>query len=116
MNIKSKSNNLIQSNLIVDFFESNDEHIICYYFKKTEDTSDGYTLEHITMDEFEAWLTENDYLEGSTEQCIGSNHDGDPIYKNIDWSFSMKEFMKAEYHNWPISDLLTDYITHKNNK
>jgi hypothetical protein len=102
------------TNLIVDFFEYEHGNITCFCYNPTNIGTDYDAEIIVTEDEFEQWLTENGYLKDASEDCVGADHDGEPIWQTSTWDYDMQAILtQPTEHPYNVSNLLTTYIKTK---
>ena len=103
---KSNINNSNQSKLLVDFFETQGEEVVCYTYEEGTEKEETKT---ITVAEFEKWLEDNEYLKGTGEDCTGADHNGEPVFVTSKWDFTIEEILEGS-SDWSASELLADFI------
>jgi hypothetical protein len=114
--MKNKSNdiNSKQSNLIVDFYEYEHGNIKCFCYTPTCTATDYYAEIIVSEDEFEQYLKAEGYLKDASEDCVGADHEGNPIWHKSSWDYSMQDILtNGEEHPYNTSNLLTTYIKTK---
>jgi hypothetical protein len=67
------------NNLIVDFYEYEHGNIKCYCYNPTNIGTDYDAEIIVSEDEFEQYLQAEGYLKDASEDCVGADHEGNPI-------------------------------------
>lgn len=94
--------------ILVEEYEIMEDKLVldCH---KIDDGATVFYKEYVDKNEFNYWLHFNRYLQGSSEEIIGTDHTGEPLFHEETWTYTMDEILNGE-SNWTATEVLQEFV------